>query len=124
MSPNADKLSGSFGPGLAFDALAEPVRRQILAVLAERGECSAGEIADQIQSVGRTSVSMHLTVLRTAGLVTDRRDGRYRYYTVDSAGTAAEVLAVLRDLFQGSLDEARAASEPKVADAPSRSKAG
>ena len=41
----------------AFDALADPVRREILAVLAACDECSAGALAEQIISVGRTAVS-------------------------------------------------------------------
>jgi ArsR family transcriptional regulator len=57
---------------LAFDALADGVRRSILLVIAEKGECSAGEIADSIERVGRTTVSSHLRVLRTSGVVTER----------------------------------------------------
>ncbi|HVL86237.1 MAG TPA: metalloregulator ArsR/SmtB family transcription factor [Pseudonocardia sp.] len=94
---------------LAFDALADPVRREILAVLAEHEECSAGELSSHIRRVGRTAVSSHLRVLRTAGLVTERRTGRFRYYSVQSDGPAQDVIRLLQELFQGSLDEARAA---------------
>lgn len=94
---------------LAFDALADPVRREILAVLAEQAECSVTALAGRITSVGRTAVSMHLRVLRTAGLVNERREGRFRYYSVDPTGSAREVIALLQGLFQGSLREARAA---------------
>ena len=86
---------------LAFDALADPVRREILAVLAERDECSAGELSDAIQRVGRTAVSGHLRVLRTAGLIAERRTGRFRYYSVDSTGPAQDVIRTLQDLFPG-----------------------
>jgi ArsR family transcriptional regulator, arsenate/arsenite/antimonite-responsive transcriptional repressor len=96
------------GPDLAFDALADPVRRQILALLAELRECSVGELADRIDSVGRTSVSSHLRVLRAAGLVTERKDGRFRYYSVDSTGAAQDVLALLQGLFQASLSQTKA----------------
>jgi ArsR family transcriptional regulator, arsenate/arsenite/antimonite-responsive transcriptional repressor len=96
---------------LAFDALADPVRREILAVLAECDECSAGELAARISRVGRTAVSSHLRVLRTAGLVTERRTGRFRYYAVDPTGPARDVIRTLQDLFQVSLDEAKAAAE-------------
>lgn len=102
---------------LAFDALADPIRREILAVLAERDECSAGEISDAISRVGRTAVSSHLRVLRTAGLITERRTGRFRYYAVDPTGPAQDVIRLLQELFQGSLDAARAAVEaPTVTD--------
>ena len=106
------------GPDLAFDALADPVRRQILAVLAEVRECSVGELADRIDSVGRTSVSSHLRILRAAGLVVERKDGRFRYYSVDSTGAAQDVITLLQGLFQASLTQAKAA-----AGAHSRAKA-
>lgn len=95
----------------AFDALADPVRREILAVLAEREECSAGELAACIQRVGRTAVSTHLGVLRAAGLITERRSGRFRYYSVDPTGPAQQVIRLLQDLFQGSLVQVKAAAE-------------
>ncbi len=85
---------------LAFDALADPVRREILAVLAAADECSAGVLADQITSVGRTAVSSHLRVLKVAGLVTERRAGRFRYYSVDPSGSARDVLALLHQVFR------------------------
>jgi DNA-binding transcriptional ArsR family regulator len=102
---------------LAFDALADPVRREILAVLAERDECSAGELSDAVQRVGRTAVSSHLRILRTAGLIAERRTGRFRYYSVDPAGPAQDVIRFLQELFQGSLDAAKVAAE-RPADAP------
>lgn len=96
---------------LAFDALADPVRREILALLAERDECSAGELSEQISRVGRTAVSSHLRVLRTAGLVSERRDGKFRFYSVNRTGAAQDVIRMLQLLFQSSLDDARAAAE-------------
>jgi DNA-binding transcriptional ArsR family regulator len=91
-------------PDLAFDALADPVRREILAVLAETEECSAGALAERITSVGRTAVSSHLRILKSAGLVTERKDGRFRFYSVDSSGSARDVLAVLHHVFRAGLD--------------------
>jgi ArsR family transcriptional regulator len=96
---------------LAFDALADPVRRDMLAVLAARSECSVGELAEQIDAVGRTAVSSHLRVLRAAGLVTERRAGRFRYYSVDSSGPAQDVMRLLQSLFDDSLKAARSAAE-------------
>lgn len=90
-------------PDLAFDALADPVRREILAVLAETEECSAGALAERITSVGRTAVSSHLRILKSAGLVTERKDGRFRYYSIDSSGSARDVLAVLHHVFRAGL---------------------
>ncbi|MFD4254297.1 ArsR/SmtB family transcription factor [Amycolatopsis thermoflava] len=108
--------------GPAFDALADPVRREILSVLAERDECSVNELADSIGSVGRTAVSNHLRILRTAGLVVERRAGRYRYYSIDPAGSAREVIAMLQKLFQSALaDAGRAADAASDHDSDSRS---
>ncbi len=92
---------------LAFDALADPVRRQILGILAELDECSVGELADRVDSVGRTSVSNHLRVLRAAGLVCERKDWRFRYYSVDPTGAAQDVLTLLNGLFQDSLKQTK-----------------
>ncbi|MCE0767179.1 metalloregulator ArsR/SmtB family transcription factor [Pseudonocardia kujensis] len=88
---------------LAFDALADPVRREILGVLAAEDECSAGAIAERITSVGRTAVSTHLKVLRVAGLVGERREGRFRYYSIDPAGSARDVLTLLHQVFRTGL---------------------
>src|SRR5258706_8622216 len=106
------KECSTMAADLAFDALADPVRREILAVLAARDECSAGELSNAVQRVGRTAVSSHLRILRMAGLVAERRTGRFRYYSFDASGPAQEVIRLLQELFQGSLDAARAAGDP------------
>ncbi len=62
----------------ALKAIAEPRRRQILA-LVRNDELSAGEIADHFD-VSRPAISQHLTVLKEAGLVSERRDGTRRLY--------------------------------------------
>lgn len=108
---------------LAFDALADPVRREILAVLADRDECSAGELSDAVQRVGRTAVSSHLRILRTAGLIAERRMGRFRLYSVDSTGPAQDVIRFLQELFQRSLDDAKAAAEHSAETDPSDARA-
>jgi len=64
-----------------FRALADPTRRQILADLRD-GELSAGEIAGRF-TISGPSISRHLSILRAAGLVTERRDAnRIRYSLV------------------------------------------
>jgi DNA-binding transcriptional ArsR family regulator len=65
----------------ALAALADPVRRELVALLA-RGELAAGELADRFP-VSRPAISRHLRVLRDAGLVTARADGRRRLYALD-----------------------------------------
>ena len=94
----------------AFDALADPTRRQILLYLAEHEEATAGDIADQIGNVGRTAVSSHLRVLRTSSLVVERREGRYRYYSLDVQGPVREVLSFLESLLGSSLQSLKPAA--------------
>jgi DNA-binding transcriptional ArsR family regulator len=67
----------------AFGAIADPTRRAILDVLADRASLTAGEIADEFPEISRPAVSKHLAVLRDAGLVQIRKDGRELHYTLD-----------------------------------------
>ena len=62
-------------------ALVEPHRRQILTLVRER-ELSAGAIAERFR-ITRSAVSQHLTVLKDAGLVAERRDGTRRFYRAE-----------------------------------------
>ena len=55
-------------------AIAEPRRRDILELVRDR-ELSAGEISSRFE-VTRPAVSQHLTVLKDAGLLVERREGR------------------------------------------------
>ena len=63
----------------AFKALAEPRRREILR-LVWTSELPAAEIAARFDDVTRSAVSQHLSVLREAELVIERRDGTRRLY--------------------------------------------
>jgi DNA-binding transcriptional ArsR family regulator len=71
---------------LAARAIAEPRRRQILALVRD-GELSAGEIASRFD-VSRPAISQHLTVLREAGLLSERRQGTSRLYRARPEGMA------------------------------------
>jgi len=88
----------------ALKALAEPRRRAILRLVAG-GELAAGEIAAAFD-VTRTAVSQHLTVLRSAGLLTERRDGTRRLYRARPEGLAG-LRRFLDDMWASSLEEAR-----------------
>jgi DNA-binding transcriptional ArsR family regulator len=70
-------------------AIADPVRREILAMLRER-RMSAGQIADRF-AISRPAVSRHLRVLRRSGLVHDELTGRQRFYRLDPTPLAALV---------------------------------
>jgi len=63
-----------------FAALAHPTRRQILQDL-RAGELAAGEIATAFSASGPT-ISRHLSILRSAGLVTERRDANRILYSL------------------------------------------
>lgn len=65
-------------------ALAEPRRRRILTLVRD-GELSAGEIASHFD-VTRPAISQHLTVLKEAGLVSERRHGTRRLYQARPQG--------------------------------------
>ncbi|HEX4905714.1 MAG TPA: metalloregulator ArsR/SmtB family transcription factor [Acidimicrobiales bacterium] len=68
----------------ALDVLADPTRRSIFEHLAD-GPRAVGELAVHFP-VSRPAVSQHLKVLKDAGLVTDRAEGRRRLYAVDPRG--------------------------------------
>ncbi|ABM10817.1 ArsR/SmtB family transcription factor [Paenarthrobacter aurescens] len=87
----------------AFDALADPTRRAILELLAERDELPVGEIATNLGHVGRTAISSHLRILRMSGLVAERRDGRYRYVSLEPDGPVRDAVTFLQALLRSAL---------------------
>lgn len=64
-----------------FKALSDPTRRAILDLL-EGGARTAGDIASHFDMTAAT-VSHHLSVLRTAGLISDDKRGKYIYYELN-----------------------------------------
>jgi DNA-binding transcriptional ArsR family regulator len=85
-------------------ALAEPNRRAILRLVAH-SELAAGEIAGFFD-VTRTAVSQHLTVLKNAGLVTERKVATRRLYRARPEGLAG-LRAFLDQMWASSLEVAR-----------------
>ena len=79
-----------------FKALADPTRRQILYDL-RKGEISAGEMASHFPISG-PSVSRHLAVLKSAGLVTERRQANKVFYSLAFERLAASVGTFLSTL--------------------------
>lgn len=88
----------------ALRALAEPRRRAILRLVAH-DELAAGEIASAFE-VTRTAVSQHLTVLKNAGLLAERRDGTRRLYRARPEGLDG-LRRFLDQMWASSLDTAR-----------------
>lgn len=67
----------------AFGAIADPTRRAILDLL-RQGDLCAGELAQRFP-VSRPAIAKHVRVLRSAGLVRERRQARQRVYSLDPA---------------------------------------
>jgi len=92
--PSKSKTKGSNGAGAAradrFAALADSTRRHLLEQVAVRDR-AVSELLDGLD-ISQAAVSQHLRVLRDAGLVTARKQGRHRYYQLRPAA-----LTELRD---------------------------
>jgi DNA-binding transcriptional ArsR family regulator len=69
-----------------FKALADPTRRAIFEKLAI-GSLNASELRDGM-TITQPAMSQHLSVLRSAGLVREQRQGRFVNYEVDPRGLA------------------------------------
>ena len=65
-----------------FKALSDPTRREILDRLKEK-DLTAGEIADYF-SISKPSISHHLAILKTAGLITQEKKGQFIYYSLNT----------------------------------------
>jgi DNA-binding transcriptional ArsR family regulator len=96
-----------------FEAIAQPKRREILRLLAS-GERSAGEVASQFE-VTQPAISQHLRALKEAGLVSERRDGTRRLYSVRPEGLA-DLNDFLAEILPGRLQRLK-----RVAEAEERS---
>jgi DNA-binding transcriptional ArsR family regulator len=81
-----------------FRGVADPTRRRILEMLADR-EMTAGEIADAFP-IAFSSVSRHLGILRSAGLVATRREGQNIHYRLNTT-VLHDVLRYFLDTFTG-----------------------
>jgi len=81
-------------------ALSDPVRLSVVAQLADRGECACGALE---LPVSKSTCSHHFRVLRDAGVITQRIDGKRRYNRL--------MRAELDERFPGLLDAVLAASE-------------
>ena len=107
----------------ALRAIAEPRRRDILR-LVSRDELAAGEIAAAFD-VSRTAISQHVTVLKNAGLLVERRDGTRRLYRARPEGLAG-LRQFLDEMWAGALDTARrlVEADPDAAAGPTTRRQG
>jgi DNA-binding transcriptional ArsR family regulator len=92
----------------AAAAIADPIRRRVLELVRDE-ELPAGRLAAEF-AVSRPAVSRHLRVLREAGLVRERRDGRLRLYRADPT-PLAELRGWLERYWDDRLEALRALAE-------------
>ena len=83
-------------------ALADPIRREILNLL-KNGRLSAGEICEHFLVTG-ASISRHLSVLKEADLIRDKREGKFIFYELNTS-VLEEIMLWITDLKGVSNDE-------------------
>ena len=93
----------------ALKAIAAPRRRAILRLVRD-DELSAGEIASHFGDVTRPAVSQHLTLLKEAGLVDERRNGTRRLYRARPEGLA-ELREFLEEFWDARLEALKREAE-------------
>jgi DNA-binding transcriptional ArsR family regulator len=71
---------------VVFRALADPTRRAVFERLSQQ-EMNVSELKSGFR-VSQPAISQHLTALKNAGLVSERREGRHIYYRSDPQGLA------------------------------------
>jgi DNA-binding transcriptional ArsR family regulator len=102
-----------------FRVLADPTRRRILDLLAERGGLTVGELAGEFPDLVASGISKHLMGLRAAGLVSATSQGRQRLYRIDAdalSDALAPWLARYEPYWSAALERLR-----DLAEAPKRS---
>ena len=85
-----------------LQALADPTRREILKLL-KHSRLSAGEISDHF-SVSGAAISRHLSVLKEADLIRNKREGKFIYYELNTS-VLEDVMLWIIDLKGVSDDE-------------------
>ena len=93
-------MTGGDGVGIqsTMRALSDPTRREILNLL-KKDSMSAGDISGHFD-MSVPAVSKHLSILKDAGLIRDRRKGKYIYYDLN-ASVLEEVLIWIESLRGG-----------------------
>jgi DNA-binding transcriptional ArsR family regulator len=100
-----------------FRTLADPTRRRILDLLAERGALNVSELAAEFPDLAVSGISKHLMALRATHLVKARRRGRQRFYRIDAtvlADALAPWLARYEPYWADALERLRTLAEGAV----------
>ncbi|MDB5455752.1 MAG: ArsR family transcriptional regulator [Caulobacter sp.] len=89
-----------------FKTLADPTRRAIFERLARDGEQTVHALTDQA-GVSQPAVSKHLSALKLAGLVRDRREGRETHYSAEPRALAPLIdwTSRMTGFWQGRFDD-------------------
>ena len=104
-----------------FRMLADPTRRRILDLLAERGPLNVTELAADFPDLVASGISKHLMGLRSAGLVQSSRQGRRQIYTLEAAAMKEALTPWLRKydrFWQDALERLRDLAEDAAEDQP------
>jgi DNA-binding transcriptional ArsR family regulator len=75
-------------------ALSDPIRRKILELLKEK-RLSAGEIVENFEVTG-ASISRHLSILKEADLIRDKREGKFIYYELNTSVLEEVMLWIMK----------------------------
>ena len=97
-----------------FRTLADPTRRGILDLLAERGPLTVSQLAAEFPDLVASGISKHLMGLRAAGLVSATRQGRKQLYRLNGevmAGALAPWLAKYEPYWSDALERLRRLAE-------------
>jgi DNA-binding transcriptional ArsR family regulator len=92
-------------PEVLFKTLADPTRRAIFERLATGGEQTVHALTDHA-GVSQPAVSKHLALLRGAGLVRDRREGRETHYSAEPRALAPLIdwMSLMGAFWEGRFD--------------------
>jgi DNA-binding transcriptional ArsR family regulator len=91
---------------VVFGALAHVTRREIILVLHERGELTAGDLAARFEQSWPTT-TRHLAILVESGMITVRKSGRERVYSVSRDSLVGGLGLWLHQLEIGVIDHRR-----------------
>lgn len=100
-----------------FNAVAEPRRREIVALLADGRQRSVTQLVELMQ-LAQPAVSKHLNVLRTVGVVTVEQQGKERFYSLNyqSLKPLHDWVQPFEKFWTGQLDRIKARAEKKAAE--------
>ena len=104
---------------LVFRTLADPTRRGILDLLADRGPQTVSQLAAAFPDLVASGISKHLMGLRAAGLVSATRRGRQQVYRLNGEVMAAALapwLARYEPYWSGALERLRRLAEAEAGE--------